>query len=50
MELPDIFDSKIILLSMGATIAYLYMSTETNIILKKNISESKKLDGINKLI
>ena len=50
MELPDIFDSKIILLSMGATIAYLYMSTETNIILKKNISKSKELHGINKLM
>ena len=35
MELPDIIDPKIVLLSVGATIAYLYMSTETNIILKK---------------
>jgi hypothetical protein len=45
MELPDIIDPKIMLLSVGATIAYLYMSTDTNIILKKNISESKKLYG-----
>ena len=45
MELQDILEPKILLLSMGATVAYLYMTTDTNIILKKNISVNKKLYG-----
>ena len=45
MEIQDILDPKILLFSMGATIAYLYMTTDTNIILKKNISVNKKHYG-----
>ena len=34
MELQDILEPKILLLSMGATIAYLYMTTDTKVVLQ----------------